>query len=117
MEGGATSRGGERKDELLIGGLVAGWATPKAEDSESAGMRHSRGVADTLTAQTALGQTPAGLSAATGRPAESRPALNWRFAAWLMGIPQEVRDSLARSMRTYSPSRRRKRAADTSSPP
>ena len=30
---------------------VASWATPRAEDGESAGMRHSRGVADTLTAQ------------------------------------------------------------------
>ena len=26
------------------------WPTPSAEDGESAGMRHSRGVADTLTA-------------------------------------------------------------------
>ncbi len=33
---------------------MASWATPKAEDSESAGMRHSRGVADTLTAQSSL---------------------------------------------------------------
>jgi len=30
------------------------WATPRAEDAESSGMRHSRGVADTLTAQTTL---------------------------------------------------------------
>ena len=28
------------------------WPTPRAEDGESAGMRHSRGVADTLTAIT-----------------------------------------------------------------
>lgn len=34
--------------------LLASWATPRAEDAESAGMRHSRGVADTLTAQVAL---------------------------------------------------------------
>lgn len=27
------------------------WATPRAEDAESAGMRHGRGVADTLSAQ------------------------------------------------------------------
>jgi hypothetical protein len=33
---------------------LAGWATPRAEDAESAGMRHSRGVADTLTAQAVL---------------------------------------------------------------
>ena len=36
---------------------LAGWATPRAEDGESAGMRHSRGVADTLTAQAGQGLT------------------------------------------------------------
>ena len=30
---------------------ISGWATPRAEDAESCGMRHSRGVADTLSAQ------------------------------------------------------------------
>jgi hypothetical protein len=35
------------------------WATPRAEDSESAGMRHGRGVADTLTAQCSIWPTPA----------------------------------------------------------
>lgn len=33
---------------------LAGWGTPRAEDAESSGMRHSRGVADTLTAQSSL---------------------------------------------------------------
>jgi hypothetical protein len=37
---------------------AASWATPRAEDSESAGMRHGRGVADTLTAQTSSWATP-----------------------------------------------------------
>jgi hypothetical protein len=37
---------------------LAGWATPRAEDAESSGMRHSRGVADTLSAQ--VGQDLAG---------------------------------------------------------
>ena len=68
MEGGQTSRGGKRKGEPLMGGLV-GWATPPAEDAESAGMRHSRGVADTLTAQAGQGlagwQTP---MASDGKP-------------------------------------------------
>lgn len=35
-----------------------GHGDPKAEDSESAGMRHARGVADTLTAQSNLWRTP-----------------------------------------------------------
>jgi len=53
MEGGQTSRGGDLKGEPLMGGIaqLVSWATPRAEDGESAGMRHSRGVADTLTAQ------------------------------------------------------------------
>jgi len=38
--------------------LVSGWVTPRAEDAESSGMRHSRGVADTLTAQTSLAVSP-----------------------------------------------------------
>jgi hypothetical protein len=33
---------------------LAGWPTSRAEDSESSGMRHSRGVADTLTAVASL---------------------------------------------------------------
>jgi len=51
---------GERKKELgrtESGGgdlqavaLMASWPTPRSEDGESSGMRHSRGVADTLTA-------------------------------------------------------------------
>ena len=31
--------------------VAASWATPRAEDGQSEGLRHSRGVADTLTAQ------------------------------------------------------------------
>jgi hypothetical protein len=37
---------------------VRSWPTPRQEDGESAGMRHSRGVADTLTAVTATWPTP-----------------------------------------------------------
>lgn len=40
--------------DLVAEAALAGWATPKGEDAESAGMRHSRGVADTLTAQISL---------------------------------------------------------------
>ncbi|MEI6972413.1 MAG: hypothetical protein WCL44_12960 [bacterium] len=40
--------------------VIAAWATPRAEDAESAGMRHSRGVADTLTAQAGQGLPLAG---------------------------------------------------------
>lgn len=43
-----------------------GWPTPRAEDGESAGMRHSRGVADTLTAVSSL----------TGWPTPDAAAMN-----------------------------------------
>ena len=36
MEGGQTSRGGKRKGELLMGGLV-GWVSPRAQDGERGG--------------------------------------------------------------------------------
>lgn len=38
--------------------MVGSWSTPRAEDAESSGMRHSRGVADTLTAQSSLAVSP-----------------------------------------------------------
>lgn len=65
---GPTETYGERSgttkgDSLLnlVSAVCGGWATPRAEDAESSGMRHSRGVTDTLTAQTSLAhwQTPA----------------------------------------------------------
>jgi hypothetical protein len=112
MEGGQTSRGGKRKGEPLMGGLVGwatpratdakcgteytpncegkdlakdaslcAWATPRAEDAESAGMRHSRGVADTLTAQ--AGQDAMCCHAETGKRGVLRPG----HSRWLMGFP------------------------------
>lgn len=55
-ETGTNPDGSERNrlDMLPRVAQLASWATPRAEDAESAGMRHGRGVADTLTAQSAL---------------------------------------------------------------
>lgn len=46
MGGGQTSRGGDRKEELLLGGLVqtAGWPTPKTPTGGANSNRESRGA-------------------------------------------------------------------------
>jgi hypothetical protein len=41
---------GPHSNDLQDFAQISGWPTARAEDAESAGMRHSRGVADTLTA-------------------------------------------------------------------
>lgn len=55
------------RGDPMMNAPLSGWATSRAEDAESSGMRWSRGVADTLTAQashlagwpTAMAGTPA----------------------------------------------------------
>lgn len=61
-----TSRGGYTRDNgdptkerPSLEGMAKMWPTARTEDGESSGMRHSRGVADTLTAVTRIWQTPA----------------------------------------------------------
>lgn len=53
-----------------------GWATPRAEDAESAGMRHSRGKADTLSAQ--AGQDLSGWPTPAVQNADGGPHPNGR---------------------------------------
>lgn len=113
---------------------MANWATPKAEDAESAGHRHNRGVADTLTAQSRLtswaspqaadgngsginqhthslckqtrGQIPTGSPAKTENSGPYR--LNPRFSLWLMGLPPEEWASCAvRGMQSLRSKRKR----------
>jgi len=92
MDGGQTSRGGDRIGEALLAGQAqaAGWATPQARDhfpphseeyvaekrDQGHGMRN-------LSDEALTGATP-GSSAATG----PRGALNPQFPLWLMGYPE-----------------------------
>lgn len=92
-----------RGASLAIDAYVAGLATPRAEDAESAGMRHSRGVADTLSAQ--AGQDASRSNAETARPAGFR--LNPRFSLWLMGYPAAWASCGERAMQSFQKSRRR----------
>lgn len=54
----ADSRGSAGAGKAELPNQAMSWATPRAEDSESAGMRVTRGVQDTLTAQTRTWATP-----------------------------------------------------------
>lgn len=80
---GTNPDGSKRKrlDQLPRQAQLAGWATPRAEDSESSGMRHSRGVADTLSAQTGQDLTSSGVG--TKKSGVLSPA----HSRWLMGFP------------------------------
>jgi hypothetical protein len=75
MAGGKTSRGGNRKDELLLSGMVKQWATPNAGDGK-AGMAQGR-------LQKSLGQDVS--NTIGGYRSEAR--LNPRWVETLMGLP------------------------------
>jgi hypothetical protein len=44
MAGGSTSRSGDRKDELLISGLIQPWNTPRATDGSKGGPNQTGGA-------------------------------------------------------------------------
>jgi hypothetical protein len=82
--------GKSRADDLLPQ-QVENWAAPRAEDSESSGARLSRGIEDTLTAQSrSFLPGPAmpepGDQSSASDPS-SRRRLNHAFTAWLKGWP------------------------------
>lgn len=83
--------------------IAPNWASPKAEDAESAGMRHARGVADTLTAQTALWQTPSSENfRSRGGDRKDEPGLDRQETRWptpdaLRGGPETEESKAARA--------------------
>jgi hypothetical protein len=94
MDGGQTSRGGDRKGELLMGGLVqpASWPTPGAHDAHigyqkrNCGKSGSQVNVETVARVqlTASGEMPNGSPAETGKRGQLDPAL----PRWLMGYPE-----------------------------
>lgn len=56
---GSKAHAGHSLTDVVTGGQAPrAWPTPRAEDSESSGARHSRGTTDTLTAMTRQWMTP-----------------------------------------------------------
>ena len=74
-----------------------GWPTPRAEDAESSGIRHSRGVFDTLTAASSLAGwlTPSANEDAAGNPGAKMQAMlgsQVKLAGWptpMAGTPAQ----------------------------
>jgi hypothetical protein len=104
MTGGQTSRGGDRKGELLMGGAaqMAGWGTPSVQDDNQSRMSpeamarewNRPGASQSNLAKQAHMLTgPARLTATgellTGSTAamESGGQLNPAHSRWLMGLP------------------------------
>ncbi|CAB4130529.1 hypothetical protein UFOVP130_11 [uncultured Caudovirales phage] len=75
-----------------------GWPTPRGEDAESSGMRHSRGIADTLTAVSRLAgwATPTsrdhkdGASTLENTPVNSLLGRQVQLAGWVSPTAQDA---------------------------
>jgi hypothetical protein len=86
---------GNYKLDLSDQVALVGWATPRAEDAESAGMRHSRGVADTLTAQAGQGMPLAGWSTPDTVP--DAPCMGSNATKTTQGLGNQARGVISTS--------------------
>ena len=105
MEGGQTSRGGERRGELLLGGMVKLWPTPRAEE------RSQHNSADTgmaLSRKVKLLPSPDADCWKGGKENQRRGQLNGSlnpdWVEWLMGYPTGWTASEASEPRSSSKS-------------
>lgn len=85
---------------------MTAWATPRSEDAESSGMRHSRGVADTLTAQAGQDLTRGQITSSSPAGTGKCGALNPHLSRWLLGYPPEWCDAAVRAHRALKSAKR-----------
>ena len=101
MEGGQTSRGGKRKGEALMGGLV-GWATPKVADGRGNPYDPTENRRSEIRKQLPHGPASTSSPAGTGKRGVLRPG----HSRWLMGYPAAWDSCGATAMQSCRKSRR-----------
>lgn len=98
---GGSRRGGDRQNELLLGGQASQWTTPKAWDGQKGGLgQNARELArNTPSLKCAAPVFPAQPTGADGEPSlqlddsisrllfQPKRRLNYRFVQALMGFP------------------------------
>jgi hypothetical protein len=85
MSGGQTSRGGDRKDEKLMGGLV-GWTTPCQTDAKC-GSQYTENITGKDLAKDATLAGPNQQPSSAGTENSGAYRLNPFFSLNLMGYP------------------------------